>query len=436
VRGPGVLVDPTDQTTALGALIRPSVPIGGTVNVSFPVMNTGEATDTFDFTVLVPTGWSATTQQMTLNAGQQATATIAVTAAADATVGFRTVAARGRSTTDTNISTSVQFFMDVTKRAVSLQYTGDTLGEYSDPATLSARLTDGIDGQPLAGRTVTFELGTQTATGVTDANGVATATIVVNRIAGFTLATATVAATTTHEGGNDFEVFLVDEEDLSLAITSPSIQPLAGSAVVGIQATEESDGSPGDLTRAAVQVTLQPTLTATPYTLQAPLDSAGVATLTFAGLPSDLWSVGVTVVSDYFEAPPLAAELIVFDTAAKLGGFASGTDQLGERVKLTPVISYSGNTAVGTIEMQSKPNKFKTTQVRWVVVAGGRALVEALGEFNGAPAVLRADVRDSGLSGGLDDMFALRITDLAGTLLYQSGDVGRENGNIVVAGTP
>jgi DNA-binding CsgD family transcriptional regulator len=61
----------------------------------------------------------------------------------------------------------------VAKNATELVYTGAVSGALNKPSVLSAVLKDG-GGKPLAGRTVAFQLGTQSASAVTDANGLAT----------------------------------------------------------------------------------------------------------------------------------------------------------------------------------------------------------------------------------------------------------------------
>jgi pimeloyl-ACP methyl ester carboxylesterase len=61
--------------------------------------------------------------------------------------------------------------------------------QYSDTATLEARLTT-VDGLPLTGRAVSFNLGSGSATAETDGNGVATVTIPVTDAPGETNATA------------------------------------------------------------------------------------------------------------------------------------------------------------------------------------------------------------------------------------------------------
>jgi len=62
----------------------------------------------------------------------------------------------------------------VNKRQVKLEDIGATSGQYSDPAGLKAKLTDyKTTGQPIAGETITFTLGTQTMSAVTDSNRIA-----------------------------------------------------------------------------------------------------------------------------------------------------------------------------------------------------------------------------------------------------------------------
>jgi PKD domain len=64
----------------------------------------------------------------------------------------------------------------VTKRDTSLGYTGPTKGGSSKSIVLTAVLVDEY-GQPVVGKKLTFNLGTQTAIGTTDANGVASASL-------------------------------------------------------------------------------------------------------------------------------------------------------------------------------------------------------------------------------------------------------------------
>jgi hypothetical protein len=430
VRGPGVLVDPT---TAQGALIRPSIAIGGTINVSFPVMNTGEETDTFDFTILVPSGWSATTQQMTLAAGQQATATIAVTASSSATAGFRTVAARGRSTSNNDISTTVQFFVDITKRPITLQYTGDASVDYSDSATISALVSDGITGDPLPGKQVVFSLFDESYSATTGADGVASTSVLVTEEPGFGIVSIAVVEDATHSARAIGAALTVERENVAIAITSPLVQSITGSPVITLTATEEDDGSPGDLTLASAEIVLQPTLGATSQSLAVSFDASGSGSVALDLVPADLWSMTISVTGNYYTGPSVSTELILFDPSWSLLGSASGTDPTGQTVKVVASATYSGTSPVGAFDMQVKPLKFATSEIRWIVAVGQRAIIEAEGSLNGTPAVLRAEVHDGGLPGGTGDRFSLQVTSLTGTVLYQSGEVLRQNGNLLVS---
>jgi PKD domain len=65
---------------------------------------------------------------------------------------------------------------NVVKKATSLTYTGALTGSPNKVITLSAALLDAT-GTPLAGRTINFTLGTQSASATTNANGVAATTL-------------------------------------------------------------------------------------------------------------------------------------------------------------------------------------------------------------------------------------------------------------------
>lgn len=66
--------------------------------------------------------------------------------------------------------------MTVGTQATTLEYTGSVTGAPNKVITLSAILKN-ASGTPLAGRVITFQLGAQSATAITDANGIATTTL-------------------------------------------------------------------------------------------------------------------------------------------------------------------------------------------------------------------------------------------------------------------
>lgn len=85
----------------------------------------------------------------------------------------------------------------VAAKATTTAYTGATTGGPNKTIVLSAVLKDAT-GKPLAGKTITFVLGSQTATAITDANGVASASLKLNQKNG----TYAVSATWTPAGAD------------------------------------------------------------------------------------------------------------------------------------------------------------------------------------------------------------------------------------------
>lgn len=180
VRGPGVLVDPPFDTpgTPPTANVTPSEAKA----ITFPVQNTGEATDTFAFSLAgLPAGWTATTDTRTLGDHVGATASIQLTPAANAPTGPLSLSAVGRSTLAPGVTSSVPFTVNVVLDPTQITYTGATSAPTGQPAGFSAQVSNpGDDGNPpIAGDTVTFSLsgpgGSQQVSEVTDANGVAVA---------------------------------------------------------------------------------------------------------------------------------------------------------------------------------------------------------------------------------------------------------------------
>ncbi|MEU8006185.1 Ig-like domain-containing protein [Catellatospora sp. NPDC049111] len=428
VRGPGVLVDPAD---AQGNAPRPTLVLGSTTDLTYTVRNTGETSDTFDFTELVASTWTATTQRLTLAAQQQATVTIRVTVPADERVGPHSLFARGRSTTDSDVRTDYQFLADVVRRPLSLSYTGVTTVDYSDVAALSAVVRDGITNNPVAGKQVTFTVAGQSLTGTSGADGVATVSRPADQAPGSYPVQVHAPESGPHEAASTDATLTVEPENVTVAVAGSLNQP-AGTGQLALQATEEADGRPGDLTRLAARVTLTPTLTGTTKTYDTTFDATGRATVTLDA-PADLWRARIEVRGDYFTGPPADAELVLFDPDGSVQGTGRGDDQNGDRVRLTSSLSYQGNSPRGSLRFDEGPRTFTAGTVRWLVVVGDRAVFEVTGQFGGVPAVLRGTAADAGNPGRDGDTFSVRITAATGgALLYESGQVGLDNGNLNV----
>ncbi|HEY2739290.1 MAG TPA: Ig-like domain-containing protein, partial [Thermoanaerobaculia bacterium] len=99
----------------------------------------------------------------------------------------------------------------------TITYIGARVGEPGEPLQLSARLTDSLAGAPLAGQTLTFLLGTQTATATTGPDGVASATITPQAAPGAVPLTVTFAGNGPYTGSS--AALLISLQRLPTVIT-------------------------------------------------------------------------------------------------------------------------------------------------------------------------------------------------------------------------
>ncbi|CAN5555406.1 hypothetical protein BH20ACT17_BH20ACT17_06250 [soil metagenome] len=167
VRGPGVLVDtyeldPAGDGTADLAHLSP----GDANELEFPVMNTGEAADSFQFTVTdLPAGWTATSPTATLQPGQQQQMKVQVTPApgarADTTYALKV---RGASTSDGSVSSTSPLRVRVLPK-LSIDDVTVTEGDSgTQDATFTASLSEASDRSVRAD----FETADGTATAPSD----------------------------------------------------------------------------------------------------------------------------------------------------------------------------------------------------------------------------------------------------------------------------
>lgn len=148
VVGPGILVDPY----AIDLAGPVEVAGGRSTSFSLPVLNTGEAADTFAFELAeLPAGWTTTTSTQTLAAGGSSSASLQVTPAPGAPLGVYTIAVRGTSTTDPSVTTSATFrvrVIDLTAPVVSVSLSPDVLAPPSHklvPVAATVTATDDYD---------------------------------------------------------------------------------------------------------------------------------------------------------------------------------------------------------------------------------------------------------------------------------------------------
>jgi hypothetical protein len=123
-------------------------------------------------------------------------------------------------------------------RETKLSYVGQTAQDFNDVATLAARLTD-TDSKGLPGLTVSFTLGSQGCSGVTDALGDASCTITITQPPGSYTVTASFAGDSGHRAATVSTPFDVLLEQSALAYTGPVTSDFHDSITASATLTED-----------------------------------------------------------------------------------------------------------------------------------------------------------------------------------------------------
>lgn len=187
---------------------------------------------------------------------------------------------------------------------------GTTTGDFNDPATVSAVLSD--SGGPLAGRGVTFALnGAETCTAATDATGTASCSLTPGEAAGTYTLTAAFAGDATDTAASASAGYTVTLEETTLTYTGPTRaangRPLTLSGVL------KEDGTAPIATRT---VTFTLGSGASAQSCSGITDTSGNAscTLTKVDQPSPTTTVPVTAVfaGDTFYRPATATATLRF----------------------------------------------------------------------------------------------------------------------------
>ena len=111
----------------------------------------------------------------------------------------------------------------VEKARTTLSYNGARSADFDDPAMLSARLTLTGSGSPATGQTVTFAMGSESCSALTDANGEAACTITPSESAGARPVTAVFAGDANYRSSSDTTSFSVTLEETSTTYTGPTV---------------------------------------------------------------------------------------------------------------------------------------------------------------------------------------------------------------------
>ncbi|MBI5479361.1 MAG: Ig-like domain repeat protein, partial [Deltaproteobacteria bacterium] len=205
-----------------------------------------------------------------------------------------------------------------------LLYVGATDGSYGDPLELVALLSD-ASGLPLAARSVTFMLGGQGAAVVTDANGVASATITPLGLPGPTAVTATFAGDAEADGAQAAATVTIAREATLVRLLGAEIVPVGMEGEVRAQLVDD-EGDP------VAGRTLAFTYGTTTVTATTGADGTAVALLAAPAAGSTPLTVSFAGDAYYEPASRSGTALPYQPTAFVIWGGNAGGLTIGQRV--------------------------------------------------------------------------------------------------------
>ena len=207
--------------------------------------------------------------------------------------------------------------------STTLVYTGDTSGDFHDSVTLSATLTLSETSTPFANQVITFAIGTQSCTGLTNATGMASCNITLDQIPGSYTVTADFAATDVLKGSSASAAFTITREETTLSYTGDTV--IANNTTANLSGVLLEDGVVPIAGRTIVFTigTVGNTQTCTGIT-----DAAGVAACSIVAVNQPF---GVGVVAGNFPGDPFYLPSSAQATTTIFALLVQGSFVLGDK---------------------------------------------------------------------------------------------------------
>lgn len=316
---------------------------------------------------------------------------------------------------DGNRSPVVTYSPAPSVRATALTYRGPLAGMVGSPLTVAAALTDSTGSAPLAGQSITFQLGGETIPATTDANGVASA-VYTPLHAGDAALTISFAGANGLAAANAAAILRVAKGVPNLTWSAPATM-VYGTPLGAIQLSARAD-VPGTFAYLPPTGSIPSAGTVTLSVAFTPADGADyesvAATRTMTVLPALLTVAASSFTTTYGAAlPPFTATLHGFvagDTAACLTGalhFSSTVTSLTPPGTVPVTVSglsspnYAITFGTGLITVLPAPARVTFTGVR---------LAAAGGTTSGSTSLLLAATVDAATAGGRGDLRTATLT--------------------------
>ena len=383
---------------------------------------------------------------------------------------------------DSGNSASCSFNVTVTKRLSAIEYTGDISEQYSDQTTVSALLKDELTGNPIVGETLLFSIGSQSTNAITDTNGYAESTIIIDQTPGDYEVSVVYAGNDYYKSSSTKEDFEIEVEDAIIEYTGLMLQATAPKKttatvdltfnVQDISCSDASDTDPGDIRNAIVDVYVEGSLveTFTTIVLVDPNDtktgSVSVPyTFDIGNLSSDSYTVRAEIrgyytgseetvitvyepVGDfitgggYIKPDNSAGQYASTDGWKTNFGFNVGYNKKGNKLKGHMNIIFRRMEADGLHKYQVKGNAIQSLGVdisdadakiaQFITKANLTDITDPQNTISlGGNLILKVDMTDRG-EPGTDDSIAINLTD-GGVLVYSSNWTGISTDEMVLA---
>ncbi len=357
--------------------------------------------------------------------------------------------------------------LEVVGRPTILNYIGDVDGQYSDYVTLKASLIDAGTEEPIADKTVEFNLcDTYIVQATTDSEGIGEATILLDQPATTCEVTARFLGDEDYIESFDTKSFGILKEDAIVDYTGDTVLPTTANTI-DLRATvyDSEDGWWGDVTLISVtfRIYTVPIDLSNPIVEVGPIavsetetTGVGVATATIGDLQENCYLVIVSLDSahnDYYEAP--TSDPVPLTVYEPTGAFVTGGGWI-----IDPTESH-GNFGFNVKYLKSGRMQgrsiyvYRLDQLVYIVRSNawrGLAIQEQHAFFEGKCVIqiydpetgelvwsegnyrFRVDVWDNDVDGGID-VYQIRALDKNGMLFHEAGSnpFGElQGGNIVI----
>jgi large repetitive protein len=211
------IVTPADTSTAVLSTPNPSE-FGGSVSFTATTTTDAPSLATAAGTIQFRDNGTDIGLPQPLDAGGHASIS-----RADLSVGTHAISAVFTSSSSNFHNSTGSTSQVVNKARTVLVYDGSVSADFNDAAVLSGRLTRGDNAAPIVGQSVSFAMGSESCSHLTDAQGEAACAVTPSEAAGpFTVA-ASFAGDANYLASTDSNAFTVNKEETTTTYTGPTV---------------------------------------------------------------------------------------------------------------------------------------------------------------------------------------------------------------------